>query len=373
MSKILTFFLTFFLLFSYSFYAASSEDLIKVEKQIQKNTAKIKPKIQEKQRAEAYMSNLKKEIRQTELNLKQSKKRLSQVKTEEKKAKSEVSKTSKAFQILQRDLSSRIRQVFMTTQSNITDVLFTDQFWLPSNENQYFIQKVLNEDLELIKKVEQKNLELQKQKDILQKKRDEIMNLNKDIASKESRLNKKKKAQGMYISNLTKQIQKLELQNKELERLSKELKNIITLASTDGAYYAAGDYIKPVKGWISSKYGMRMHPIFKRKIMHTGIDIAAPKGYKIRAANSGKVIFSGTKGGYGKSVLVYHGKRPSDNKSISSFYAHASRLLVKNGDVVRKGDEIAYVGATGYATGPHLHFEIKIDGNHADPLLFIKK
>mgnify|MGYP001268429574 CR=1 FL=1 len=148
---------------------------------------------------------------------------------------------------------------------------------------------------------------------------------------------------------------------------------MILRAGDDDSYYGSGTFLQPVKGWISSKYGMRMHPIFKRNIMHTGIDIAAPKGYKIRAADSGKVIFSGTKGGYGKSVLIYHGKRPTDKKSISSFYAHASRLVVKTGDVVRKGDEIAYVGSTGYATGPHLHFEVKVNGNHADPLLFIKK
>ena len=223
------------------------------------------------------------------------------------------------FLNLRESFSNRIRQIYMSTQLNITDILFDDSFWLPNEEDQYFIEKVLNEDLKLIHKIKQKNIQLQNEKELLQQKRDEIINLNKDIASKEARLNKKKNAQTMYISNLTNQIKNLELQNKELERLSKELTNIILRASKDDGYFATGDYVKPVKGWISSKYGMRMHPIFKRRIMHTGIDIAAPKGYKIRAANSGKVIFSGTKGGYGKSVLIYHGKRPSDNKSISSF------------------------------------------------------
>ncbi|MAH80338.1 MAG: hypothetical protein CMP39_01450 [Rickettsiales bacterium] len=364
--------ITLFLLFCSSMFADSQEDLKKVEKKIQQNSDKIKPKIQERKRAEAYMSNLKKEIKQTEIKLKNTKKKLKSVQKEESEAKKAVEETSMIFLNLRESFSNRIRQIYMSTQLNITDILFDNSFWLPNEEDQYFIEKVLNEDLKLIHKIKQKNTQLQNEKELLQQKRDEIIILNKDIASKEARLNKKKNAQTMYISNLTNQIKNLELQNKELERLSKELTNIILRASKDDGYFATGDYVKPVKGWISSKYGMRMHPIFKRRIMHTGIDIAAPKGYKIRAANSGKVIFSGTKGGYGKSVLIYHGKRPSDNKSISSFYAHASRLVVKKGDIVRKGDEIAYVGATGYATGPHLHFEVKIDGNHADPMLFIK-
>ena len=71
-------------------------------------------------------------------------------------------------------------------------------------------------------------------------------------------------------------------------------------------------------------------------------------------------------------MLIYHGKRQSDKKTLSTFYAHQSRIFVKKGDFVRKGEEIGLVGATGYATGPHLHFEVKLDGTQVDPLLFIK-
>lgn len=360
------------MLFSYS-YANTTAKLENVEKQIQQNKAKLKPKIQERRRAEAYMSTLKKKIKQTEINLNKTKRYLNKISLEEKEAIQSVEQSQKTFNSLQQSFADRLKHIFMSTPIQVTDILFNDTMIQLNDDNRYFIQKVLKEDMALIQQIRSQKHKLEQDRLTLQEKREKIVQLKKDILAKESVLKKNKHSQRLYISNLTTQIKKLESQNKELDRLSRELTDIILKAAKDDTYYATGDFLLPVKGWISSRYGMRMHPIFKRKIMHTGIDIAAPKGYKIRAANSGKVLFSGTKGGYGKSVLIYHGKRPSDKKAISSFYAHASRLVVKAGDVVRKGDEIAYVGATGYATGPHLHLEIKIDGNHADPLLFIKK
>ena len=76
--------------------------------------------------------------------------------------------------------------------------------------------------------------------------------------------------------------------------------------------------------------------------------------------------------GYGKVTIISHGRRSSDRKLIASFYAHQSRILVKKGDIIKKGDTIGLVGSTGYATGPHLHFEIRVDGRPVDPLKYIK-
>ncbi|MFC2173629.1 peptidoglycan DD-metalloendopeptidase family protein [Acidobacteriota bacterium] len=112
----------------------------------------------------------------------------------------------------------------------------------------------------------------------------------------------------------------------------------------------------PLKGWISSRYGPR------RGRLHSGIDIAAPKGYIIVAAGKGKVVRAG--GGwrrYGKVVLIDHGK------GYHTLYAHCSRIYVKKGQRIRKRQAIAAVGATGNATGPHLHFEIWIDGLAVNP------
>jgi peptidoglycan hydrolase FlgJ len=118
----------------------------------------------------------------------------------------------------------------------------------------------------------------------------------------------------------------------------------------------------PVKGRISSDFGIRRDPFHGNHKHHNGIDIAAPKGTPIGAAASGNVIFAGWQSGYGNTVIIEH----ADGRR--SRYAHADRLFVEVGDSVQGGQTIATVGATGRATAPHLHFEVTANGVAIDPL-----
>ena len=120
----------------------------------------------------------------------------------------------------------------------------------------------------------------------------------------------------------------------------------------------------PVDGRITSKFGMRLDPFTKHLRFHEGLDIAAPVGTPIRSVISGKVIFSGKIRGYGNIVIIKNG-------DTITKYAHNSINLVKKGDYVKKGEVIAKVGATGRATGPHVHFEVVIKHRHIDPLKFL--
>ena len=116
---------------------------------------------------------------------------------------------------------------------------------------------------------------------------------------------------------------------------------------------------------ISSKFNPnRKHPIFKTSRPHRGVDYAAPRGTPIKSSGDGKVIFAGTKGGYGKTVIVQHGQ------SYTTLYAHMTRIKpgMKRGKRVKQGQTIGYVGSTGYATGPHLHYEFRVNGVHRNPL-----
>jgi murein DD-endopeptidase MepM/ murein hydrolase activator NlpD len=117
----------------------------------------------------------------------------------------------------------------------------------------------------------------------------------------------------------------------------------------------------PVHGRISGRYGMRLHPVYRRRMMHTGLDIAAPHGTSIRAALQGRVTFVGWKGGYGKTVVVEH---PNGYETL---YGHCSTILVSRGQIVKKGERIAKVGSTGVSTGPHVHFEVKKAGKRTNP------
>ena len=115
------------------------------------------------------------------------------------------------------------------------------------------------------------------------------------------------------------------------------------------------------QGWISSSFGPR------RGGCHHGVDIAAPRGTPVRAADSGKVVFSGVQGSYGKVVIIQHTKR------YRTLYAHLKRTYVKKNQRVRRGQRIAKVGSSGRSTGPHLHFEVQEYGNAHDPMSFLPR
>lgn len=117
----------------------------------------------------------------------------------------------------------------------------------------------------------------------------------------------------------------------------------------------------PAEGTITSQYGMRFHPILKVNKMHTGIDIANAEGTPIRAAANGVVIHVGALTGYGNTIIINHGE-------CTTMYAHLKNYAVKVGDEVSAGDMIGEMGSTGWSTGPHLHFEVRVNGEYVDPL-----
>lgn len=119
-------------------------------------------------------------------------------------------------------------------------------------------------------------------------------------------------------------------------------------------------FIKPIEGTISSKYGQRNPTTESVPKNHTGIDIAAPEGTKIKSATDGEVVLCSEEGDYGKHIKIQNGE-------ISIIYAHCSNIYVKHGDTVKQGQEIAEVGSTGNSTGPHLHFEVRLREKTVNP------
>ena len=129
---------------------------------------------------------------------------------------------------------------------------------------------------------------------------------------------------------------------------------------------APGQLLWPVSGPISSPFGMRMHPVYGRPILHAGIDIAVPQGTTVAAAADGRVIVAGTQGDCGKMVAIDH------HGGLSTIYCHLSQIFVGVGQDVQRGQAIGAAGMTGDATGPHVHFQVMQNGHPVDPMSFLR-
>lgn len=164
---------------------------------------------------------------------------------------------------------------------------------------------------------------------------------------------------------LTKELERME---GEAERLAEVLARLDRIATSYNLAHMSFPGRQPVlDAAITSSFGNRLDPFTKRRAFHSGVDYPAPRGTPIHASAGGRVIFAGRRSHYGNTVEIDHGG------GLVTRYAHASRLLVENGQVVMPGDKIALVGSTGRSTGPHLHFEILKDGRFVDPSIYLAR
>jgi len=154
-----------------------------------------------------------------------------------------------------------------------------------------------------------------------------------------------------------------EAQARELQADSARLAAAIAGAGSVAAQ-GTGQLMWPVSGPVTCGFGWRVHPIFHTREFHTGIDIGVGAGTPIHAADAGTVIIAAVEGGYGNVIVIDHGG------GLSTLYAHQSSFAVTGGQV-DKGQVIGYVGSTGFSTGPHLHFEVRRDGQPVDPMGYL--
>ena len=190
-------------------------------------------------------------------------------------------------------------------------------------------------------------------------------------SSKQSQLEKKLAEKAALAKSLEKDIEKYKQVYEEARRQEEALKKSISgslSTSSNSQYLGSGKFCWPAPSYtrISSEYGWRLHPIYKTQKYHSGVDLAAPGGSNILAAESGTVKFAGWNGGYGNCLIIDHGG------GITTLYGHASKLCVSKGDYVVKGSVVAKVGTTGNSTGNHLHFEVLINGKTTDPMAYIR-
>ncbi len=268
-------------------------------------------------------------------------------------------------------IKSRIREIYKTQRKGFFELLLT------SSDINMFIDRIHYE--EIVMREDYKRM-----KDA-QKKAEEIARLEECIAQEKRSLDYSRKTlmkqQNIIKNNIEynkKMINKLktnrayyERSEAELARQSASLEAMLahrSTAASSGITVKTG-FIRPVGGPITSPFGYRTHPIFHSRIYHSGIDIGAGYGTPIKASNSGKVIMAGWYGGYGKVVIIDHGV--VRGQPITTLYGHMSAINVTQGQKVNQGQTVGKVGTTGYSTGPHLHFEVRVKGQPRNPLNYI--
>ncbi len=162
--------------------------------------------------------------------------------------------------------------------------------------------------------------------------------------------------------NLTKELDRL---SREMNDRSKSFQELIDQLEAKRSVLASTPTIWPVKGWLTAGFGYRRSPFTGQRQMHEGVDISNTVGTPVVAPADGLVSYTGPLGGFGNVISIDHGHR------ISTFYGHLHRQRVSQGQRVRRGDVIAFVGTTGRATGPHLHYEIQVNGSAVDPSKYV--
>ncbi len=185
--------------------------------------------------------------------------------------------------------------------------------------------------------------------------------LQNELQRSSEALQEEYRRQRTLLASYDAEIEEIEGEIASLDREQSSIKKLIDERSV-AAGAAPGSLVRPVPGGISSGFGPRIHPIYGYSLMHNGVDMNGATGQEIVAAAAGTVFFAEAKGGYGNSIMIDHGG------GMVTLYAHQSRFAVSEGQQVSTGQVIGYVGSTGTSTGPHLHFEVRINGNPVNPM-----
>jgi murein DD-endopeptidase MepM/ murein hydrolase activator NlpD len=159
--------------------------------------------------------------------------------------------------------------------------------------------------------------------------------------------------------------QKLDKLSAEATRQEQSLQELQAYFQDQKSLLASVPSVWPTRGWVTSDFGSRLDPYTSERVMHAGLDIAGPHGKEIVAPADGTVVFAGLEGGYGNVLVVDHGY------GIKTRYGHLSFIKVKAGERVKRGDVVAALGNTGRSTGPHLHYEVRVNGIAQNPRKFI--
>lgn len=268
------------------------------------------------------------------------------------------------------DMRKRIRQVYKNQRTGMFQLILTSKDLNSLLDVIYFEKIVLKKNYAQILAMRAKSQRIAAMKRDVQAKKIALAQSIQEINSQQRDIKSAIAMNQSMISKYKTDRKTYERAERELARQSASIQSMIARnRSRSTVKITSTGFMRPIGGRITSPFGWRTHPIFNSRTFHSGVDIAGPNHGSIHASNSGKVIYSGWYGGYGKVVILDHGV--VNGKPTTTLYAHMSSIKVGQGQFVHKGDVVGYEGTTGYSTGPHVHFEVRINGKPNNPLNYI--
>lgn len=268
------------------------------------------------------------------------------------------------------DMRKRIRQVYKNQRTGMFQLILTSKDLNSLLDVIYFEKIVLKKNYAQILAMRAKSQRIAAMKRDVQAKKIALAQSIQEINSQQRDIKSAIAMNQSMISKYKTDRRTYERAERELARQSASIQSMIARnRGSSTVKITSTGFMRPIGGRITSPFGWRTHPIFNSRTFHSGVDIAGPNHGSIHASNSGKVIYSGWYGGYGKVVILDHGV--VNGKPTTTLYAHMSSIKVGQGQFVHKGDVVGYEGTTGYSTGPHVHFEVRINGKPNNPLNYI--
>lgn len=358
-------------LFSTNLLSVSVEDLKKskekIKEQLKASKEKQKENAEQLKNENINLENLNRQIQLQDTKLGELNKNIDNLVNNINNTTVDITKLEKNIDGKKDMFAKRIRAMYVMGDVSYLSVLLNSRDIHEALTNTSMMQMLLESDKRLIKSIADAKLELERKKEELEQNKavldDERAKEEKVRLEVQAAINAKNK----YIAELKNNEAQFIKEQKKMQQDSNNLEAKIQAAvQYQGGNYGGGRLGWPIPGHsrISSPFGYRT--LYGRRDFHTGTDFPAPTGTKIVAAEEGRVTHAGWLGTYGQLVVISHGK------GISTAYAHCSSILVGVGQVVSKGQAIALVGNTGNSTGPHLHFEVRVNGKATNAMGWIR-